>query len=310
MAAILFYLFVKPLSLLPLSLLHKISDVLCFFIDRVFGYRKNVVMQNLNNSFPNLTKKEIADIRHKFYHHFTDLIVESVKIFSISEKEVLERFKVTNPEILDKYFDDGQSVIITGGHYSNWEMFAVGGDQYLKHQTVAIYHKLASKFMDAQMLATRTKFGMKLISRQEVKDFFTRKEVLTATIFGVDQSPSIAKRVYWTNFLNQDTPVMFGAEKFAKEHNLPVVFNSIRTVKRGYYEMDIEVLLEDPSKTAYGEITEAHTKRLEKQILEAPQYWLWTHKRWKRKRNAEEILEKEAQIKQQQKAKVEAKTNL
>ena len=281
MAAIFFYLIIKPLSILPLRVLHAISDFLCFFIDRVFGYRQKVIMQNLSNSFPELSKAEINKIRHKFYHHLTDLIVESIKLFSISEEEVLDRFKVVNPEILTPYVETHRNLIMVGGHYSNWEMLAVGGDQYLKHQTVAIYHSLANKFMDAKMLASRTKFGMKLISRGEVKTFFSKKEALTITIFGVDQSPSNAKKVYWMEFLNQRTAVMFGAEKFAKEHDSPLIYGSIHRKKRGFYEMTLEVLIDEPLECAYGEITEAHTKRLEKQILEAPQYWLWTHKRWK-----------------------------
>lgn len=285
--------------MLPLKVLHWISDFLCFFIDRVFGYRQKVIMQNLKNSFPNLSEAEITEIRHKFYHHLTDLIVESIKLFSITEKEVLDRFKVVNPEILEPYVKSNRSLIMVGGHYSNWEMLAVGGDQYLKHQTVAIYHSLANKFMDAKMLASRTKFGMKLISRREVKPFFAKKENLTMTIFGVDQSPSNAKKVYWMEFLNQRTAVMFGAEKFAKEHDSPLIYASISKKKRGFYEMTLEVLIAEPLKCAYGEITEAHTQRLEKQILVEPQYWLWTHKRWKRSNNLkalEQIFEDNNQI--------------
>jgi KDO2-lipid IV(A) lauroyltransferase len=136
---------------------------------------------------------------------------------------------------------------------------------------------------------SRCQFGLKLISRSEVKAFFAQENQLTATIFGSDQSPSIAKKVYWTRFLNQDTPVMFGVEKFAKEKNYPVIYGGMTKVKRGYYEFKLEVLFDEPSKAAYGEITEVHTKRLEEQIIEDPQYWLWTHKRWKRKRKTEEL---------------------
>lgn len=231
-----------------------------------------------------MSAREIRSLRRKFYRHFTDIIMESLKIFSISESEALKRFKVTNPELVQPFFDCNKSFLLVGGHYNNWEMLAVGIDQYIEHQTVAIYHRLANKFMNSKILASRSKFGLKMISRQEVRDYFSNSNELTATIFGADQSPSIAKKVYWTRFLNQDTPVMFGVEKFAKEKNVPVVFGAIRKVKRGHYEFDMEILFEEPLNCQYGEITEAHTRKLEAQIIDNPQYWLWTHKRWKRKR--------------------------
>ena len=293
MAVIFYYLFVKPVSLLPLKLLYAVSDISCFIIYRLLGYRKKIVTANLKNSFPKMSDKEIRDIRTKFYSHFTDFLFESFRNFSISKEETLARFKVINPEVLKPYADAGRSVIIVGGHYNNWEMVAVGIDQYLEHQSVAIYHKLGNKFIDGKVFKSRSQFGLKLISRHEVKTFFAETTALTATLFGTDQSPTIAKKVYWCDFLNQDTPVMFGAEKFAKEKNYPVIYGGSKKVKRGHYEFEFEVLFDEPLNCAYGEITEGHTKRLEKQILEAPQYWLWTHKRWKRKRTPEEMLEKE-----------------
>lgn len=215
-------------------------------------------------------------------------MVESIKIFSISGEDAKSRFVVMNPEVLKPYFDQGRSVIIAGGHYNNWEMLAVGLDSYIDHQSVAIYHRLGNKFMNDKALKSRSKYGLKMVSRQEVKDFFAQNTELTATLFGADQSPSIAKKVYWMEFLNQETAVMFGVEKFALEKNSPVFFGGIEKVKRGHYEFTLELLIDDPSKCAHGQITEAHAKRLEKQIIADPQYWLWTHKRWKRKRKAGE----------------------
>ena len=248
----------------------------------------DVVKQNLTNSFPDKSPKEIKALQNQFYRHFCDIMLESFKIFSISKKDALERFKVLNPEILKPYFDQGRSVIIAGGHYNNWEMLAVGLDSYIDHQSVAIYHRLGNKFMNGKALQSRERYGLKMISRQEVKDYFAQENELTATVFGADQSPSIAKKVYWMEFLNQETAVMFGVEKFALEKNSPVIFGGIDKVKRGHYEFTMEVLIDDPSKCTHGEITEAHTKRLEKQILADPQYWLWSHKRWKRKRKVGE----------------------
>ncbi|OEK06586.1 lysophospholipid acyltransferase family protein [Roseivirga misakiensis] len=283
-----YYLVIKPISLLPWSVVYGISNLLYLVGYKIIRYRVSVVHKNLTNSFPDKSPSEIKQLQNDFYRHFCDIMLESFKIFSISEKEAKERFVALNPEILKPYFDRGQSVILVGGHYNNWEMLAVGLDCYIDHQSVAIYHRMKNEFMNEKALQSRSKYGLKMISRQEVKDFFAQSKDLTVTIFGADQSPSIAKKVYWTNFLNQETAVMFGVEKFALEKNLPVVYGAISKVKRGHYEFTMEVLIEDPSQCAHGEITEAHTRRLEKQILEDPQYWLWSHKRWKRKRKSED----------------------
>jgi len=242
------------------------------------------VSTNLKNSFPNKTEEELKIIQDRFYRHFCDLTIEGVKIFSISFEDARKRLVVKNPDILKPYFESGKSIILVGGHYNNWEMLAVGIDSYIDHKSVAIYHRIENEFMNQKALASRSKYGLKMIARQEVRDFFKNDKSITATIFGADQSPTAAKKVYWMEFLNQDTPVMYGVEKFAKEQNQPVLYGHIQKVKRGHYEFVMELITDDPLNSPYGEITEAHTKRLEKEILKAPQYWLWSHKRWKRKR--------------------------
>ena len=288
MGFICYYLLVKPLSLLPFSVLYLISDTLYLLLYKLFRYRNKVVTGNLKNSFPDYTAKEIRQTKQAFYRHFCDLIVESIKLFSISQNEARKRFKVLNPEVLDQYAQSKRNLIIASGHYNNWEMLAQSVDLYIKHQSVGIYHRIANKFLDKKIYQSRSKFGMRLIPRQGVRDFFSKKHERTAIFFGIDQSPSIAKKVYWTRFLNQETAVMFGAEKFAVAHDLPVIFASTRKTKRGFYETTFEVLTEFPTQAQHGEITESHTKMLEKLILEAPQYWLWTHKRWKRKKASDE----------------------
>ncbi|MDO9184820.1 MAG: lysophospholipid acyltransferase family protein [Bacteroidia bacterium] len=283
--ALLYYLVIIPISLLPFPLLYALSDGLYVLFYYMLGYRKKVVLQNIRNSFPDKTEKEHIEICKKFYRHFCDLVVESLKTFTISEKEVLKRVIFTNPEVIDKYFDQKRSVIIAGGHYNNWELFAVAVDALIKHKTVGIYKPLSNKYFDGKMRGTRSKYGLEMISTKEVKPFFDKHiNVLTATIFGTDQSPSNPNNAYWMKFLNQDTGVLFGAEKFAKEYNYPVVYGRINKLKRGHYSLDFTVVTDTPTETAYGEITEKITLLLEKDIQAIPQYWLWTHRRWKHKR--------------------------
>lgn len=283
--ALLYYLVIIPISLLPFPLLYGFSDFLFVMFYHVSGYRKNVVMQNIRNSFPDKTEQQHIEICRKFYSHFCDLVVESLKTFTISEKEVLKRVVCRNPQVIDKYFDQNRSVIIAGGHYNNWEIFAVAVDELIKHKTAGIYKPLSNKYFDAKMRSTRSKYGLNMISTKEVKKFLDENiNVPTATIFGTDQSPSNPNNAYWMNFLNQDTGVLYGTEKFAKEYNLPVVYGRLNKEKRGHYSLEFFDVTDKPQETAYGEITEKVTNLLEKDIQAIPQYWLWTHRRWKHKR--------------------------
>ena len=284
----LIYLFIlKPLSLLPLEKLYYLSNFIFFLIYYLFGYRKKVVLDNLRRSFPEKDENEIHQLAKKFYVHLADLVVESIKLFSISKEEIISRYKFINPELLDRYYDQKKSLIIAGSHYNNWEMAAVGLNTQMKHQAAGIYTPMTNPYFERIFRKSRGKYGIVLVRKNEVKEFFnTYRDQLTATVFAVDQSPSLhTKRVYWTNFLNQDTPVMFGTEKYAKSLNFPVLFVSVTKVRRGFYEVFFEVLVEDPKSCKHGEITELHTRYLEKIINKNPEYWLWTHKRWKRKRS-------------------------
>ncbi len=288
---LLYYLVIKPLSLLPFWLLYRLSDGLYIILYRCLQYRKGVVRTNLENSFPHKTSKEIGQIEKAFYRHFCDLIVESIRLFSISESELKRRNKVLNPEALNQLYDEGRSVILVGGHFNNWETGAAILSSYVKHHIVGIYAPLSNPFFNAKILKSRERFGMEMLSKKSVKEGFeSNKSILTATIFATDQSPTHSKNVHWTTFLNQPSAVLIGAERFAKYYDYPLVFVYIKKVKRGYYELEGKLLDKNPNKTKEGELTELHTRWLENQIIETPQFWLWTHKRWKRKMKAGESV--------------------
>ncbi|HEY1872342.1 MAG TPA: lysophospholipid acyltransferase family protein [Chitinophagaceae bacterium] len=291
MSRVLYYLVLKPLSYLPLKLLYLLSDFLYLLLYKGFRYRKKVVRNNLLNSFPHKSTKDIIDIEKKFYSHFCDLIVESIRLFSISEKELRQRSKLLNPDVMNQLYCKGKSLIIVAGHYNNWEMGAAILGVQVKHHIVGIYTPMTNKFFDKKFLESRERFGLEMLSKKIVKDGFEKnKDLLTATLFATDQSPTYSKRVHWTMYLNQPTPVLLGAERFAREYDFPVAYVYNNKIKRGYYEMEVRILEKDPTQTNDGEITEKHTRWLEKQIEEAPQYWLWTHKRWKRKMKTGDIL--------------------
>ena len=282
MTAILFYIFLYPLSLLPFSVLHGISNILYVLVYHVVGYRKNVVRDQLSKSFPEKDKNELHQIEKKFYLHFCDFLVESAKLFSISKEEIVKRVYIRNPEFLDKFYEEKRHVICVLGHYNNWEMMSCGIPPQIKHLGVVIYSTLSNKFFNEKIKSSRGRFGMKLFSKKEIKAWLSQNhDQPMITFFAADQFPKKAKKVYNTRFLNQDTSVAFGAERYATTNNWPVVFlNSVKT-KRGTQELFFELISENPKDEPHGAIMEKYTRMLEKQIQNEPSNWLWTHKRWK-----------------------------
>lgn len=280
-----FLLFIKPLSYLPLPILYRISDCFYLLVYYVVKYRRKVVFTNLKNAFPNKSTQELTTIAKRFYQHFCDLLVESLKMFSISKEEIIKRCRVINPELIAKYAKQGKSLIIPTGHYNNWEMAAATINLQIPHQPIVIYSPLQNKFFNQLIKSTRTQFGLELLSKKEIKTgLTTTPNRLRAIIFAADQSPVLARAAYWTSFLNQETGVMIGTAKYAKQYDYPVVFGKITKVKRGYYEIEFIPLVDDPKRYTFGEITEKHTRQLEAIIIENPRYWLWSHRRWKRKK--------------------------
>ncbi|MCC6720806.1 MAG: lysophospholipid acyltransferase family protein [Bacteroidia bacterium] len=288
---LLYYLLIIPLSILPFKVLYLLSDFIYFLLYKVFGYRKKVVRKNLQNSFPHKTQKELIKIESEFYHHFCDIIIESIKLFTISEKQLMARVKYENRELINSFFDKKQSVIFCGGHYNNWEMLGAIIQKYIPHTAIGIYAPLNNKYFNSKFIESRTKFGLKLLAMKKVKEGFEiNKNKISATFFASDQSPTYSKNIHWTIFLQQKTAVFTGAEHYAKSYNYPVIYGYINKINRGYYEFKTEIICVNPAELKKGEITEIHTRLLEKQINENPSYWLWTHNRWKRKMTESEKL--------------------
>lgn len=280
---ILYYGVIIPISLLPHFFLYGLSNFMYVMMYYVFGYRKKVIAGNIYGSFPDKTDKEKKRIVKQFYKHFCDLIVESIKNFTISEKQARKRMLTENVEILDNYHAQGKSVVVMGGHYGNWELMAVAIGMLTKHTQVGIYKPLSSKYFDAKMRASREKYGLQMLPMKETKSYFDKKhENPVSIIFGADQWPSNAKGAYWTNFLNRETPFLYGAEKYAKDYNWPVVYGEILKLKRGYYKVVFHDITSEPTKKEYGEIIEAFVRVLSKTIAAKPEHWLWSHKRWKK----------------------------
>ena len=278
-------LFIKLIGQLPFWALFLLSDGFYFLI-RISGYRKKVVMNNLRNSFPEKTEEELKSISKSFFRHLCDLFFETFKLQSITENQIKQRVEIVNHELLDKYYHEGKDVIAMLGHYGNWE-WVTAINLFIKAQGCEVYQVLKSKEYDKFMLKLRSRWGtLNFDMESSYRSMHKLKMENKRFVIGMisDQSPARKKVQYFTEFLNQDTAVHIGAEKMAIKTNSPVVFFRFDKLKRGYYKLTIEPLVEEPSETKEYEITNIFTKHLENIIKEKPEFWLWSHKRWKYKR--------------------------
>ena len=282
-AYILVYPILWLISILPFRLLYGLSDVIYFFIYRIFKYRKSVVKANLRLVFPDKSEQEITSITSKFYHHFCDMMVEAIKSMSISEAELLKRYKFTNIELINDLEAKQRSVILMCGHYGSWEWIFIM-QKYVQHKGYAVYKRLANQYFDKLVKRIRARHKTYLITTKETfKVLFAAKQEGQLTINGFvsDQSPKANKAFHWNDFMNIKVPMYTGAEMLAKRLDMAVVFFSVKRIKRGYYETTFTTITENPKEYKDYEITDMFFKLLEEQILEAPQFYLWTHKRWK-----------------------------
>ncbi|WP_442795281.1 lysophospholipid acyltransferase family protein [Pelobium manganitolerans] len=280
--AIAFFLYL--VSLLPMPILYLISDVLYYLLYCILGYRKKVVRENLQKSFPEKSVSELLIIERKYFRYLADLMMEVVKMFSASERFINSRFKFSNTDLLNRYEASGQSYLFVVGHYGNWEWSALVTPLLVKAQTLIVYKPLNNPIMDGFFKEARERTGAKMVKMRAIlREMVKRKNELTVSVFAADQTPARAEIKAYITFLNQETPVFLGIEKMARSTNYPVVFCDIERRGRGYYNCDFKLVCDKPKETADLEITKAHTKLLENRIIQEPAYWLWSHKRWKYK---------------------------
>jgi KDO2-lipid IV(A) lauroyltransferase len=272
--------FLYLVSLLPFWLLYIISDFLFIVLYYLIGYRREVVQENLQNSFPEKSTAERADIEKKYFRYLADLIVETIKMISISKAELQRRLVCTNPQVVANYKAAGKSVTAVAGHYCNWEW--AGAEFSIDTRLFVIYKPLTSDVFDDFFIKVRTRFGAIAVAmKQTLRTMVAHKNEFTVTVFAGDQTPIREQKNYFTQFLNQPTAVFQGIEKIAKLIDSAVIFYDMKRVKRGYYTYTIVPLVENSKESAEHEITEAHVKYLEGMIKREPQYWLWSHRRWK-----------------------------
>ena len=279
---ILFYIILKPLSYFPLGVLYFFSGIVGFLTYYVVRYRRGVIRANLTNAFPNKSEAEIVKIEKAFYKRFIDFIFESIKAVSISDKTLIKRTSIKNPELVQQLFEEGRNVIVTCGHINNWEFYALSLPKQVPFKTYSVYQPLKNTFYDRILYNSRSRNGMRLIETRQLIPFFKEETHEKRMVVIVnDQSPSNREKAHWNTFLNQETGWNTGPEKLARKFDYAVVFGHAKRVKRGYYEVEFQKITEDAPSTAPGEITDAYTEILEGLIRETPESWLWSHRRWK-----------------------------
>lgn len=283
----LLFLFFRLFAKLPFFLVYLFADFIFVILYYIAGYRKKVVFENLRNSFPEKSEKEIKTIAKKYYLHLADTMVETIKIADMTLTDFEKRVKVNNVALLNQLYDEGKSAVMFCSHYGNWE-WVLFIPTMLKHSILPIYKPLSNPYTDQYFTKLRSKFGglptpMNETLRALVN--YKKQNKLTVIWLAADQVPAL-EGAYWTEFLHQDTPFFMGGEKIAKKMQQVAVFMSIRKTGRGYYQMDLALMERHPETLPESVLTQQYIAKLEALIQEEPAFWLWSHKRWKHKRAA------------------------
>jgi len=283
------YILAYPLlwliSILPFRIFYWLSDFVYFIIYHIVGYRKKVVRENLAMTLPHLNDAERKEIEKKFYKHMCDMFLETIKTMSISPEEMEKRFQVTNIELVQDYAKKGKSVILVASHYASYEWLLTINPR-LGFQGIAIYKRIANRYFDKLIREIRSKYNTELIeTRQAIPTMAQNQREGKLSLYGLasDQSPKLDRIFHSMKFMGIEVPVHTGAEMLAKKYDLSVIMVKVKKVKRGYYEATFLTIADNPNDFENFEITEKYLKEVEKQIYECPEYYLWTHKRWKHK---------------------------
>ncbi len=277
--------YAKLLSYLPLSFLFSLADIIYFIFNRFFAYRKRVIDINLITAFPHKRSEELWFIRRNYYSHLADFFVETIKSISISKTELIERIQLQHKSyaLLRKYENTGQHIFVVLGHYGNWEWASLLAGLETKLPSYALYASPSNKIFERFLLKNRSRFGCQLVAMNQVKSLYINLQKQASLVaFVADQTPVDTDNAYWTKFMSLDTPFYKGFDTLAQKTNAIVLYASIQKLNRGYYELSFETITENAKNESENYIVEKYVRLLEKDIHNKPEYWLWSHRRWKR----------------------------
>lgn len=274
------------ISILPFRLLYIFSDGIYFLVYRIIGYRKKTVRRNIALALPHLLEEERIQIEKKFYSHMCDMFLEMIKTMNITQKEIDQRFKFSNLETYQELEKKGKSIALMCAHYASYE-WVLSMNKHISFKGYGIYKQIANKYFDKLVRTIRSKFKAYLITTKQTRSTIennTKEGILGVYGFASDQTPRWSKLLYWHHFMGIETPIHTGAESLAKKYDMNVIFLRTKKIKRGYYEASFEVMTEDVQSIPNYKLSEDFMARVEQQIYEQPEFYLWTHKRWKHKK--------------------------
>ncbi|MFV8345838.1 lysophospholipid acyltransferase family protein [Flavobacterium sp. ZB4P13] len=283
---ILTFPFLWIISILPFRVFYWFSDCIYLIVYYIIGYRKKTVKYNLALAFPNLSAEERLVIEKKSYHHLCDMFLEMIKTMTISAAEMNRRFVATNIELVKEFENKGKSTVLLASHYASWEWLLSINEQ-TKFKGIGVYKKIANKFFDKLIRDIRSKYNAELVETKKAIPLMAENQkngILSMYGLASDQSPKLNRAFHWDKFMGIEVPVHTGAEMLAKKYDLNVLFVKVKKVKRGFYEATFVPITDNPRSIPDFEITNTFLREVEKQILEAPEYYFWTHKRWKHRR--------------------------
>lgn len=276
--------FYKALAHLPLRVLYLLSRVLFFLLFRVFRYRRDVVTSNLRHAFPDMVELDRSKLAADYYRQLADVVIEIIHAWVMPPSEFLKRVKLLNPEVLKRYREQSQTVILLTVHQCNWEWMLHAISLQTEIPIDAIYKPLHNVSVDRFIYAIRTRFGANpLAVRTSTRQILRRRHDGRIFAMVADQSPTRRERSYWQDFFNRPAAFYVGAETLARLGKQPVLFAQMKRTRRGYYEVRFDVLVESPEQTDEGDVTRAYINAAERAILAQPESWLWSNRRWKRK---------------------------
>lgn len=281
---ILFYLVFYPLSILPLFVLYAIAFPFYIILAFVLRYRRKVTDTNFMKSFPDLSRKEIRKLRNRYYWHLTQLGIEMLKMISMSKKNVMRRYHCSNPEVVNRFFEEGKSVVLMSSHYNNWEWMVLSLDMQFKHHGIGVGAHNTNKVFEKLINRARTRYGTEVVFHDNVREVMAYHEnnnIPAAYMILSDQNPSNPKRCYVAEFLNQKRGFIRGSEGFARKYDIPVLYYKVVKERLGHYRIDVEVITEHPNELPDGAIMQRYTELLEETIKSEIPFWLWSHRRWK-----------------------------
>lgn len=284
------YLIVYPflwcISILPFKALYVFSDFIYLIVYYLIGYRKKTVRENLALALPHLSEQERLDIEKKSFRHLCDMFLEMIKTMTISKKEISKRFTFTNLDVYKKLEAEEKSIAMMLAHYASYE-WVISMNAYVTYNGFAIYKKITNPYFDKLVRNIRSRFEATLITTKETIPLIIKNKMsneLSIYGFASDQSPKVESAYHWRKFMGVEVPVHTGAEMLSKKYDMNIIFLKVKKVNRGYYEASFEILSENVNEVPNYEITDKFLKLVEQQIYEAPEYYLWTHKRWKHRR--------------------------